>query len=199
VEVTLNEMEHHTRAVKRGVQRALIVSDLPYHTYQTSAKAVHSAQKLMAAGADAVKLEGGISMLAQIKALIKAGIPVMGHIGMLPQSVREEGGYKKKGKTPQEAERLLADAQALDEAGVFAIVLEGMVPTVAAEISRSIKCPTIGIGAGPDCDGQVLVTHDLTGAFPWFRPPFAQARGDVAGEIRKAASAYISDVRAGKL
>ncbi len=195
VEVTLTEMEHHTRAVKRGVERAVIVSDLPYHTYQTPAKAVHSAQKLVKAGADAVKLEGGISMIAQVKAILKAGIPVMGHIGMLPQSVREEGGYKKKGKTPQEAERLLADAQALDEIGVIAIVLEGMVPAVAAEISRNVHCPTIGIGAGPDCDGQVLVTHDLTGAFPWFRPPFAKAQADVAGEISKAAAAFMAEVK----
>ncbi len=195
VEVTLTEMEHHTRAVARGVQRALIVADLPYHTYQTPAKATHSAAKLMAAGADAVKLEGGISMIAQVKAILDLGIPVMGHIGMLPQSVREEGGYKKKGKTPQEASRLLADAQTLAEAGVFSIVLEGMVPAVAAEITRNVACPTIGIGAGPDCDGQVLVTHDLTGAFPWFRPPFAQAQADVAGEIRKAAAAFITSTR----
>jgi 3-methyl-2-oxobutanoate hydroxymethyltransferase len=193
VEVTLEEMTHHTRAVRRGVNRALLVSDLPYHTYQTAEQAVASAKELVKAGADAVKLEGGVNMLRQIEAIIAAGITVVGHIGMLPQSVREEGGYKKKGKTATEADLLLADAVALDKAGTVAIVLEGVVPAVAAEISRSIICPTIGIGAGKSCDGQVLVTHDLIGAFPWFRPPFAKAQADVAGEIRKAATAFIRE------
>jgi 3-methyl-2-oxobutanoate hydroxymethyltransferase len=134
-------------------------------------------------------------MLPQIKAILAAGIPVVGHIGMLPQSVREEGGYKKKGKTEADAARLLADAVALDEAGVVAMVLEGVVPAVAADISRAVSCPTIGIGAGKDCDGQVLVTADLVGAFPWFRPPFAQARGDVAGVIRQAVAGFSESVR----
>ena len=192
VEVTLAEMLHHTRAVRRGVQRALIVGDLPYHTYLTPGQAVASAQALVEAGADAVKLEGGVTMLPQIRAILKAGIPFVGHIGMLPQSVRLEGGYKKKGKSAAEADLLVADALALDEAGSVAIVLEGMVPAVAAEISRRVQCPTIGIGSGPDCDGQVLVTADLVGAFPWFRPPFAKARADVAGAIRSA----VSDVQA---
>lgn len=194
VEVTLDEMNHHTRAVRRGVKRALLVSDLPYHTYQTPEAAVASAKELVAAGADAVKLEGGLSMLAQVQAITKAGIPFVGHVGMLPQSVREEGGYKKKGKTAPEAERLMQDALALDQAGAVAIVLEGVVPAVAAEISKAINCPSIGIGAGPDCDGQVLVTHDLIGAFPWFRPPFAKAQADVAGEITKAAAAFRASV-----
>ena len=195
VEVTLDEMTHHTRAVRREINRTLVVSDLPYQTYQTPEQAVASARELVKAGADAVKLEGGVSMLRQIEAIIAAGITVVGHIGMLPQSVREEGGYKKKGKTAPEAELLLADAVALDKAGTVAIVLEGVVPTVAADITRSIKCPTIGIGAGKSCDGQVLVTHDLIGAFPWFRPPFAKAQADVAGEIRKAAAAFIRETQ----
>jgi 3-methyl-2-oxobutanoate hydroxymethyltransferase len=194
VEVTLAEMQHHTRAVRRGVKRALIISDLPYHTYQTAAEALHSARELVDSGADGVKLEGGIAMLPQIDAIIRSGIPFMGHIGMLPQSVREEGGYKKKGKTEAEAQRLVADAKALDEAGAIAIVLEGIIPAVAAEISQAINCPTIGIGSGPACDGQVLVTHDLIGAFPWFRPPFAKAQADVAGEIRKAAAAFKASI-----
>ena len=134
-------------------------------------------------------------MLPQIRAILKAGIPFVGHIGMLPQSVRLEGGYKKKGKTEAEADLLLADALALDEAGAVAIVLEGMVPAVAVEISRRVKCPTIGIGSGPDCDGQVLVTADLIGAFPWFRPPFAKARADVAGAIRSAVADFQAEVR----
>lgn len=195
VEVTLAEMLHHTRAVRRGVQRALIVGDLPYHTYLTPGQAVESARALVEAGADAVKLEGGVTMLPQIRAILKAGIPFVGHIGMLPQSVRLEGGYKKKGKSEAEADLLLADALALDEAGSVAIVLEGMVPAVAASISRRVTCPTIGIGSGPDCDGQVLVTADLIGAFPWFRPAFAKARADVAGAIRSAVAEFQTAVR----
>lgn len=195
VDVTLAEMVHHIKAVRRGVTRAPVLGDLPFHTYLTPEQAVASARALVHAGADGVKLEGGVPMLPQIRAILAAGIPVVGHIGMLPQSVREEGGYKKKGKTEADAARLLADAIALDEAGVTAMVLEGVVPAVAAEISRSVKCPTIGIGAGKECDGQVLVTADLVGAFPWFRPPFAQARGDVAGVIRQAVAAFSENVR----
>ncbi|MES2706350.1 MAG: 3-methyl-2-oxobutanoate hydroxymethyltransferase [Verrucomicrobiota bacterium] len=195
VDVTLAEMIHHTRAVRRGVSRALMVADLPFETYQTPAQALASAQALAHAGADAVKLEGGVDMIPQVRTIIGSGIPVVGHIGMLPQQVRDEGGYKKKGKTPADAARLLADATALDAAGVLAMVLEGMVPAVAAEVTQAVKCPTIGIGAGRGCDGQILVTADLVGAFPWFRPPFAQARGDVAGQIRQAAQAFSEDVR----
>jgi 3-methyl-2-oxobutanoate hydroxymethyltransferase len=193
-EVTMAEMLHHTRAVRRGVKTAVLGSDLPFHTYDTPAEALRNARQLTAAGADAVKLEGGVEMLPQIKAIIDAGIRVVGHIGMLPQSVREEGGYKKKGKTDAEAERLLADALALDAAGVCAIVLEGMVASVAERITAAITAPTIGIGSGPACDGQILVTHDLTGAFPWFRPPFAKARGDVAGVISAAVHAWKADL-----
>lgn len=195
VDVTLAEMIHHTRAVRRGVKRAPVLGDLPFHTYTTPDQAVASARALAQAGADGVKLEGGVEMLPQVRAILAAGISVVGHIGMLPQKVREEGGYKKKGKTAADAARLLADAVALDEAGVSAMVLEGVVPAVAAEITRAVKCPTIGIGAGKDCDGQVLVTADLVGAFPWFRPPFAQARGDVAGVVRAAVAAFSESVR----
>ncbi|MDB6135246.1 MAG: 3-methyl-2-oxobutanoate hydroxymethyltransferase [Verrucomicrobiales bacterium] len=195
VEVTLAEMAHHTRAVRRGVSRALMVADLPFETYLTPAQALSSAQILMQAGADAVKLEGGVNKVPQVRALREAGIPVVGHIGMLPQQVRDEGGYKKKGKTPDAAAALIADAAALDDAGAIAIVLEGMVAQVAAEVTKAVKCPTIGIGAGPDCDGQILVTADLVGAFPWFRPPFAQARGDVAGQIRQAVHAFSEEVK----
>jgi 3-methyl-2-oxobutanoate hydroxymethyltransferase len=192
--VKLEEMLHHTRAVRRGVQRALLGGDLPYQTYDTPAQAVRSARKLVAAGADAVKLEGGSSHLTQIRAILDAGIPVIGHIGMLPQSVVAEGGYKKKGKTEQEAERLRQDALALEAAGVCALVLEGMVAEVAAGISQSVKMPTIGIGSGPLCDGQILVTHDLIGAFPWFCPPFAKPRADVAGAIRQAVKEYLASL-----
>ncbi len=195
VEVTLAEMVHHTRAVRRGVTRALVGGDLPYHTYLTPEAALASAQTLMEAGADAVKLEGGTAMLPQVRAIIAAGIPFIGHIGMLPQSVREDGGYKKKGRTDEAAALLLADARAHDEAGAIAMVLEGIVPAVAEVITGAVQCPTIGIGAGAGCDGQILVTADLIGMFPWFRPPFAKARADVAGEILRAAREFSRDVR----
>jgi 3-methyl-2-oxobutanoate hydroxymethyltransferase len=191
-EVTIDEMLHHTRAVRRAVSRAVLGSDLSFHTYDTPKEAVQNAKRLVAAGADAVKLEGGREMLPQIQALLAEGIAVIGHIGMLPQSVREEGGYKKKGKTDAEAERLLADAMALDEAGVCSMVLEGMVAGVAERITAAVSVPTIGIGSGPHCDGQILVTHDLTGAFPWFRPPFAKAHGNVADVISQAVTAWKS-------
>lgn len=195
VDVTLAEMIHHTRAVRRGVKRAPLLGDLPFHTYTSPEQAVASARALVQGGADGVKLEGGARMLPQVRAIMAAGIPVVGHIGMLPQSVRKEGGYKKKGKTEADAALLLEDARALDAAGVLAMVLEGVVPAVAAEITRTVKCPTIGIGAGKDCDGQVLVTADLIGAFPWFRPPFAEAHGDVAGVVRAAVEAFSKTVR----
>ena len=195
VDVTMADMLHHVRAVRRGVRRALVGGDLPWHSYESPEEALENARALVAAGADAVKLEGGTAMLPQIRAIIGAGIPLVGHIGMLPQSVREEGGYKKKGRTGSEAAGLVADAMALDEAGALAIVLEGIVPTVAAEITRAVRCPTIGIGSGVDCDGQVLVTADLVGAFPWFRPPFAKARADVAGAVTEAARQYIESVK----
>lgn len=195
VEVTLADMVHHTRAVRRGVTRSLVGGDLPWHTYETPAAALASARMLADAGADAVKLEGGTAMLPQVEAIIAAGIPFIGHIGMLPQSVREEGGYKKKGRSAEEAARLLADARALDAAGAIAIVVEGTIPAVAAEITGAVQCPTIGIGSGADCDGQILVTADLVGAFPWFRPPFAKARADVAGDTLRAAREFALEVR----
>lgn len=194
-EVTLDDMLHHTRAVRRAVTRTPLAADLPYQTYDTPRQAVDTARTLVQAGAEAVKLEGGRSHLAHISAILAAGIPVIGHIGMLPQSVREEGGYKKKGKTPEQAAALLQDALALDAAGVAAIVIEDVVGAVATDISRQIACPTIGIGSGSGCDGQILVTADLIGAFPWFRPPFAQPRGDVASEITRAVADYVAAVR----
>jgi len=191
--VTMEMMLHHTAAVRRAVKRAPVIADLPSHSYETPEQALANAQRLVAVGADAVKLEGGVGFIPQIKAIIDAGIPFIGHIGMLPQSVKEEGGYKKKGKTPDQVEQLIADAIALDEAGALAIVLESMVPEVAAEITRRIKASTIGIGAGRQTDGQVLVTPDLIGSFPWFRPPFAKARADVAGETLRAVREYVQE------
>lgn len=193
--VTMEMMLHHITAVRRGVKRAPIIGDLPFHSYLTPEEALQNARRLVEAGADAVKLEGGTAFIPQVKAIIGAGIPFVGHIGMLPQSVREEGGYKKKGKTPEQIDLLIADAIALDEAGSVAIVLESIVPEVATEITRQIKASTIGIGAGKNTDGQVLVTPDLIGSFPWFRPPFAKARADVAGETLRAVQEYIEECR----
>ncbi|MEN3942772.1 3-methyl-2-oxobutanoate hydroxymethyltransferase [Prosthecobacter sp. SYSU 5D2] len=194
--VTMEMMLHHIAAVRRGVKRAPIIGDLPFHSYDTPAQALANARLLMEAGADAVKLEGGVPFIPQISAILEAGIPFVGHIGMLPQSVVEEGGYKKKGKTPAQAEQLIADALALDAAGASAIVLESMVPEVATEITLQVKATTIGIGAGSGTDAQVLVTPDLIGSFPWFRPPFAKARADVAGEIQRAVKEWVEEVKA---
>lgn len=191
--VTMEMMVHHIAAVRRGVTRAPVIGDLPAHSYDTPTQALANARRLVEAGADAVKLEGGTAFIPQVRAIIEAGIPFVGHIGMLPQSVREEGGYKKKGKTPEQVDRLIADAIALDEAGAVAIVLESIVPEVAAEITRRVRASTIGIGAGTGTDGQVLVTPDLLGSFPWFRPPFAKARADIAAETRRAVAEYISE------
>jgi 3-methyl-2-oxobutanoate hydroxymethyltransferase len=193
--VTLNEMIHHTRAVARGVKWALLVVDLPIHTYDTPQDAIANARRLMDSGAQAVKLEGGASHVSQIAALVEAGMPVMAHIGMLPQSVREEGGYKMKGRTPSEAERLINDARAVEKAGAFAIVLEIVVPETARQVTEAVKIPTIGIGSGEHCDGQILVTHDLIGLFPWFTPKFVSPQAHVAEEIRKAARIFIDRTR----
>src|ERR1051326_5830782 len=194
-EVALEEMMHHTRAVARGVKRALIVADMPIHTYDTPEQSIETARILSKAGAQAVKLEGGVTHVAQIQAIISEGIPVMGHIGMLPQRVREEGGYKVKGRTKLEAEALVRDGVALERAGVFAVVLEIVNPEAARLITNALQIPTIGIGSGEDCDGQILVTHDLIGLFPWFTPKFVSPEARVADEIRKAAQVFIERTR----
>ncbi len=195
--VTLEEMLHHTRAVARGVKRALLVADMPIHTYDTPEQAVATAKQFVDAGAQAVKLEGGVSRVAQIEAITGAGIPFMAHLGMLPQSVREEGGYKVKGRTQAEAEALIADARAVEKAGAFSVVLEIVIADLAKQITNAIEIPTIGIGSGEHCDGQILVTHDLIGLFPWFTPKFVSAEARVADEIRRAASAFIDRTRTG--
>jgi 3-methyl-2-oxobutanoate hydroxymethyltransferase len=164
--VTMAEMEHHVRAVARAKPRGLIVADLPYRSYDTVSSATANAQRLVAAGAEAIKAEGGRDILPQVRAIIDSGIPFVGHLGMLPQHVLEEGGYHVKGKTSIEQEAILADAEALANAGVFAVVLELVVPSVARALSERLPIPTIGIGAGRDCDGQVLVIHDLLGMLP---------------------------------
>ncbi|MCE0497665.1 MAG: 3-methyl-2-oxobutanoate hydroxymethyltransferase [Methylacidiphilales bacterium] len=193
-QVTLAEMRHHVAAVARAKPRALVVADLSYHTYETAQNAVANAHVLTQAGAEAVKLEGGVAVVPEIKALREAGIAVMGHVGMLPQHVKEDGGYKVKGRSAEQKEQLMADALAVEEAGVFALVLELVEPEFAGEITSRVKIPTIGIGSGKHCDGQILVTHDLVGAFPWFRPKFAVAKADVAGAIRAAATEFVKEV-----
>ena len=194
-EVTLEEMLHHTRTVARAVKRALIVADLSIGTYDTPKAAVETARQLVDCGAQAVKLEGGTSHVAQIGAIVSAGIPVMAHIGMLPQSVREEGGYKVKGRSTAEAERLLADALAVEKAGAFSVVLEIVAADTARKITASVGIPTIGIGSGEHCDGQILVTHDLIGLYPWFTPKFVSPEVHVADEIRRAARIFIDRTR----
>ena len=184
--VTMAEMEHHARAAARAKPNALLAADLPYQSYETVSSAVANAKRLVAAGAEAVKAEGGRRILDQVRAIVTSGIPFLGHLGMLPQSVREEGGYHVKGKVESEREALLADAQALADAGAFAMVLELVAPPVAREITRKIPVPTIGIGSGPDCDGQILVTTDLLGTFPWFTPKFVKPRLNAADQMRAA-------------
>ena len=184
--VTMADMEHHVRAAARAKPRALLAADLPFGSYDTVESAVANARRLMDAGAEAVKAEGGRAILPQVRAIISAGIPYCGHLGMLPQHVREEGGYKIKGRTESERDALLADARALAEAGAFAIVLEIVTPPVAAELTRQIPIPTIGIGSGPDCDGQILVTLDLLGTFPWFTPKFVKPKMNGAEQMRAA-------------
>ena len=188
--VTLAEMIHHTAAAARGTTRTPIIADLPFQSYTSPSQAVDSANALLKAGAHAVKLEGGIEMVPQIRAITEAGIPIMGHIGMLPQSVLLEGGYKKKGKNPGDAQRLVNDANAIESAGVFAMVLELVIPEASGQIRRAVQVPTIGIGSGLDCDGQVLVTSDLVGSFPWFTPKFVTPTANVGERIRDAAREF---------
>ncbi len=193
--VTLDQMAYHTQMVHRGAKNAVIVSDLPINTYQTPEDTVKNARVLMDAGADAVKLEGGFGQLEKVKALTKADIPMMAHIGMLPQRVIEEGGYKKKGKSADQARILIDSAVALEEAGAFAIVLESVVPAVASQITKAVSMPTIGIGSGEDCSGQIRVLHDVIGGYPWFVPPFAKVYGDVAGEMRRSMEQFREELK----
>ena len=192
--VTMAEMEHHIRAAARAKPNALLGGDLPFQSYETVASAVENARRLVAAGAEFVKAEGGREIMPQVKAILAAGIPFCGHLGMLPQHVLAEGGYHIKGKLEAEHQKLLDDAKALADAGVFAIVLELVTPPVAKEISQSIAVPSIGIGSGADCDGQILVTHDLTGSFPWFTPRFVKPKANCAAEIKTAVAAWKSSL-----
>jgi 3-methyl-2-oxobutanoate hydroxymethyltransferase len=182
--VTMEDMEHHVKAAARAKPNGLLAADMPYHSFDSVPNALTNAKRLMNAGAEAVKAEGGCAILEQVQAIIAARIPYIGHIGMLPQNVLLEGGYHIKGKRESERDALLADAQALADAGAFAIVLELVAPPVARAITQSIPIPTIGIGSGPDCDGQILVTHDLVGMFPWFTPRFVKPGLQAAEQMR---------------
>jgi 3-methyl-2-oxobutanoate hydroxymethyltransferase len=190
--VTMDEMVHHVRACVRAKPQALLAADLPFHSYETVAQALENSRRLVAAGADAVKAEGGRAIAEQVRAIVGAGIPFVGHLGMLPQHVLEEGGYHKKGRSDAEHEALIADAKALADAGAFAIVLELVVPEVARELTEMISIPTIGIGSGPHCDGQILVTHDLWGTFPWFTPKFVKKQLNAAEQMKSAVAAWKS-------
>jgi len=197
--VTIDEMLHHTRAVRRGTKRALIVADMPYGTYHGDlAESVRNAVRFVKeGGAEAVKIEGGERRLELIARLTEAEIPVMGHVGLTPQSVHAMGGYRVQGKTADGAEQLLRDARAVEAAGAFAIVLEGIPRELAAEITRSARIPTIGIGAGPDCDGQILVIHDMLGLTFREPPKFARRYANVGEMISEAVREYCADVQRG--
>lgn len=192
--VTMEDMVHHTRAAARAKPRALLGADLPCHSYDIEDAAVVNAKRLAGAGAEFVKAEGGREILPQVEAIVAAGVPFCGHLGMLPQHVLEEGGYHIKGKKEAEHQALIEDAKALAGAGAFAIVLELVTPPVAREISGQVSIPTIGIGSGPDCAGQILVTHDLIGTFPWFTPRFVKPRANCASEIKSAVAAWKSSL-----
>jgi 3-methyl-2-oxobutanoate hydroxymethyltransferase len=199
VSVTMEEMIHHTAAAARGAERAIVVGDLPFLSYQVSVEdAVRNAGRLVKDGrADCVKLEGGVTQSDKIGAIVRAGIPVMGHIGLTPQTATQLGGYKVQGRDPKAAKRLLEDAKAVEAAGAFAVVLECVPSKLAAQVTQALSIPTIGIGAGPQCDGQVLVLHDLVGLFDRFLPKFVKRYVNLHEEMKKAAETYRSEVESG--
>ena len=200
IPVTLEEIIHHTAAVSRGTKNALVIADMPFLSYQVSREEAvrNSGRCLKEAGAEAVKLEGGERMAATIEAIVAADIPVMGHIGLTPQSVHSLGGYQVQGKTNSARHQLIADAEAVEKAGGFALVLEAIPADLAGEITQTVKIPTIGIGAGPYCSGQVLVFHDLTGYSGRQVPSFVKQYADLRGTALKALKQFISEVQSGK-
>ncbi|MCE7871333.1 3-methyl-2-oxobutanoate hydroxymethyltransferase [bacterium CPR1] len=200
VPVTLDHMVLHTASVTRGGRRALVVADLPFMTYQQSVSAaLESAGRLLKeGGAQAVKLEGGETVLPQVQALVQAGVPVMGHLGLTPQSIHAFGGYRVQGRGQNAASKLMEDALALEQAGAFALVLECIPSNLAARVTRKLAIPTIGIGAGPKCDGQVLVLHDMLGMFSELQPVFVKRYAEVGQAITEAVSRYGEEVRAGE-
>jgi len=200
IPITVDEMIYHTRAASRGIKRALLVGDMPFLSFQISAEeALRNAGRFIKeGGAEAVKMEGGEAIAATVNRVVNAGIPVMGHLGLTPQSINRFGGYKVQARTESEVDRLVADAIALEQAGAFSIVLEKIPATAAKKVTEAVKIPTIGIGAGPHCDGQILVTHDILGLFEKFRPKFVRVYAELGREIREACARYTEDVKLGK-
>lgn len=199
IPVTMEEMLHHTKAVVRGVKNALVIGDMPFMTYHISTEQAltNAARFIQEAGAQAIKLEGGVTVTDKVRRIVQCGIPVMGHIGLTPQSINQFGGHKIQGKTPQAAENLLHDAQALEEAGAFAVVLETVPAPLATFITKKISIPTIGIGGGPGCDGQVQVINDILGSFTDFVPKHAKQYTKLADIIRNAVTEYFNEVKNG--
>jgi 3-methyl-2-oxobutanoate hydroxymethyltransferase len=198
--VTLEDMIYHTKAVCRGVKRAMVVVDMPFLTYQVSVEEAvkNCGRVLKETCAEAVKLEGGSEIVEVVKKLTSIGIPVMGHLGLTPQSIHKFGGYDVRGVDEKEAEKILNDAMALEQAGAFAIVLEKIPSELAKQITKSLSIPTIGIGAGPHCDGQVLVVYDMLGLFEEFKPKFVRRYAELSKLIKNAFENYIKDVKSGK-
>ena len=199
IPVTMEEMIHHTKAVVRGRKNAMVIFDMPFLSYQTGIRdaVLNAGRALKETGCDAVKIEGGVEQKETIRALVDAGIPVMGHIGLQPQSVKTLGGYKLRGKG-EEREKLIEDAKAVEEAGAFAVVLEKIPFSLAKEITELLSIPTIGIGAGKYCDGQVLVFHDMVGLFEEFKPKFVKRYAELGKLAREAVKQYIEEVKSGK-
>ncbi len=199
IPVTMEEMLHHTKAVVRGTKQAMVIGDLPFMTYHVSvAEALHNAARfIQEGGAQAVKLEGGVTVAEKVSRVVECGIPVMGHIGLTPQSVHQFGGFKVQGRTPEAAIRLLKDAQALEEAGAFAIVLETVPAPLATLITQKVSIPTIGIGAGIGCDGQVQIINDILGSFTDFVPKHAKQYAKLVNIMSSAITEYYDEVKAG--
>ena len=196
IPVTMGDIIHHTKAVSRGVENALVVSDMPFMSYFSAEEALKNSGRLIRAGAGAVKLEGGLAFEDKIRTLTEAGIPVMGHIGLMPQHIHQMGGYKVQGKTPEEAKRIMEDAKAVERAGAFSIILEGIPSDLAKDVTEELKVPTIGCGAGVHCDGQVLVTHDLLGFYD-FVPRFVKRYANLRKIILEASIKYKAEVEEG--
>jgi 3-methyl-2-oxobutanoate hydroxymethyltransferase len=197
--VTMEEMIHHTAAVARGVKYGLVVADMPFLSYQVSVEQalLNAGRFIKEACADAVKVEGGAFRTPTIRALVENGIPVLGHIGLTPQSINAMGGFKVQGKKTEDAQRILDDAKAIEDAGVFAMVVEGVPAALAGEITAAVSVPTIGIGAGANCDGQILVVHDILGLYGEFKPKFVKRYANLGPEIRKAFAQYKREVEDG--
>ncbi len=200
IPVTIEEMLHHTKAVVRGTKKAMVIGDMPFMTYHVSVEDAlrNAARFIQETGCQAVKLEGGVTVAEKVRKIVDCGIPVMGHIGLTPQSINQFGGYKIQGKTPEAAVKMLEDARALENAGAFAVVMETVPAPLATLISQKLSIPTIGIGAGPGCDGQVQVINDIFGSYTDFIPKHAKQYAKIAGIMSNAVSQYFEEVKSGK-